>query len=372
MRITGMRSIIVELPTDLLELANPLGNVVRVHRKWDFVICYLHTDEGITGMGYVWTPGYGPYALKSVLDTVLAVEVTGENPLENERLWHKMWGATNYFGRRGLAVMAMTAVDVALWDIKGKAANLPWHQLFGAYQDKVPVYASGGFVSYTVDELVEEAVRRLGEGFWGYKMFIGHPDERVDVQRVAAVRRALGDDVRLMVDANQAWGYGADALRRARLLEEFGVRWLEEPLPADDVDGMASLRRRLPPGMPVAGGENAYTKAEIRDLLEKGAVDILQPDLFRVGGITEFLKVMGLAQAHNVPVAPHIATELSLPLVASFKNGLTVEYMNFFDKTPVAIFAEPLRPEGGFLRPCERPGHGVEFHPETVARFRVA
>jgi L-alanine-DL-glutamate epimerase-like enolase superfamily enzyme len=265
-----------------------------------------------------------------------------------------------------VAAYALSAVDIGLWDIAGKAAGLPLYKLWGAHTDRIPAYGSGGWPKYAVEDLVREAERYAGMGCRYYKLKVHHPDPRMNRQRVEAVRRALGDDVRLMVDVNQRLDVLGN-LRLARELEDLDLVWYEEPVLADDIAACAEVARSI--AIPVATGENNYTRFEFRELLERRAARYLMPDVCRANGFSETLRIGHLAAAHEVPVAPHVVHELSLHVVGALANGFLVE---FIDWTPPDLFEDMPRCEGGHFRVPDRPGHGMALAPGAATKYRAS
>jgi D-arabinonate dehydratase len=295
----------------------------------------------------------------------LATLLVGEDPTLVGKLWDKMFRADRGFRRVGIAGYAVAALDIALWDIAGKAARLPLARLWGAVTDRVDAYGSGGWGTYTVDDLIGEATRYAGMGCRYYKMKIHHADPRENVKRVEAVKKALGDGVRMMVDVNQKLDV-LGAIRQAQLLEDLDLVWYEEPVLADDLAGCAEVARSI--RIPVATGENNYTRFEFRDAIERRAATYLMPDVCRANGFSEMLRIGALAAAHQVAVSPHVVHELSLHLAAAMPNAFLVE---FIDWTPGDLFVGMPRCEGGAFRIAERPGHGIALAPDAEKKYRM-
>jgi L-alanine-DL-glutamate epimerase-like enolase superfamily enzyme len=256
-------------------------------------------------------------------------------------------------------------LDIGLWDITGKAAKLPLYKLWGAISDRIPAYGSGGWAKYSVEDLINEAQKYAGYGCKYYKMKIHHPDPAVNAGRVAAVNKALGPGVRMMVDVNQ----GRDVLgnlQQARLLEEFDLVWYEEPVLADDYAGMAEVAAAIK--IPVAAGENHYTRWEFKELLERRAAKYLMPDVCRANGFSETLRIGRLAAAHGVALTPHLIHEISIHVVGALANGFLVEFM---DWAPPDLFEELPECKDGLIRIPDRPGHGMALHPKALEKYRA-
>jgi L-alanine-DL-glutamate epimerase-like enolase superfamily enzyme len=256
-------------------------------------------------------------------------------------------------GRSGAATQALAAFDVALWDLKAKRAGLPLAKLLGAHRDSVRCYnTSGGFLHESVEQITDNATRTLESGVGGIKVKVGLPDLAEDLRRVAAVRAHLGDAVPLMVDANQQWDRPT-AARACRALEEFDLVWIEEPLDAHDTEGHAGLARTLTTA--VASGEMLTGVAEHYELIRAGAVDVLQPDAPRVGGITQFLRIAALADHHHLQLAPHFAMEIHVHLAAAYPREPWVEHFDWLHP----LFNERLETSGGRMHLSDRPGLGI-------------
>ena len=358
MKITGIESCVLTVPT-----VKPIALDYPHHK---LVVAQIATDEGITGLGYSMAfGGGGAEAIKVYLDTRLAPLLVGQDPLFVERLWERMFRGDRGIKRQGVAAYGISALDIGLWDIAGKAARLPLYKLWGAVTDRVPAYGSGGWPGYGLDDLLGEAERYAKLGCRYYKMKIHHPDPRENRKRVEAVRRALGDGVRLMVDANQKLDV-LGARRQAKLLEDFDLVWFEEPVLADDPAACAEVAHSI--GIPVATGENNYTRFEFRELLERKAARYLMPDVCRANGFSETLKIGHLAAAHQVALSPHVVHELSLHVVGALSNGFLVEWI---DWTPPDLFDQMPACEDGHFRIPDRPGHGVALARGAIEKYRT-
>ena len=356
MKIASIESFVLVVPTPKpMALQYPLQKLVCAR---------IRTDEGLEGLGYSLVfGGGGAEAVLAYLERLKALLV-GEDPLFVERLWEKMFRADMGIKKQGVAAYALSALDIGLWDIAGKAAKLPLCKLWGAVTDRIPAYGSGGWPRYSENELIEEAERYAALGCAYYKMKIHHPDPRVNRRRVEAVKAAVGDSVQLMVDVNQRLDVLGN-LRQARLLEDLDLVWYEEPVSADDNAACAEVARSI--RIPVATGENNYTRFEFRELIDRGAARYLMPDVCRANGFSETLQIARLAAAHQVAVSPHVVHELSLHVVGALSNGFLVE---FIDWTPPDLFEEmPKCTAGHFVIP-ERPGHGMALARGAIDKYR--
>jgi L-alanine-DL-glutamate epimerase-like enolase superfamily enzyme len=356
MKITAIESCILTEPTSRqMALEFP-------HHK--LVVAQIATDEGLRGLGYSLVfGGGGAEAVLAYLDARLKPLLLGEDPLAVERLWEKMYRGDRGVRRVGIAGMALSALDIGLWDLVGKAAKLPLYKVWGAVTDRVACYGSGGWSKYAEKDLLAEAERYAGMGCRYYKMKIHDPDPLINRGRVAAVRKALGPGVRLMVDVNQKLDVAGN-VRQAALLEDLDLVWYEEPVTADDNAACAEVARSI--RIPVATGENHYTRYEFRDLIERKAARILMPDVCRANGFSETLKIAHLAAAHGVAVSPHVVYEISIQVCGALANGFLVELMDWM---PPDLFEEIPECKDGHIRISGRPGHGMVLQRGAVAKY---
>ncbi len=362
MRITGVRTVRAELP-----LEEPVTTAIHRIARLSTVIVRVDTDEGIAGESYLWAMGGRRAAVLQSMVRALAPVALGRDPRDTQGLWSALWKDINFLGHRGVTLFGISALDWACWDILGRSLGVSVGRLLGRTRDRVPAYASGGlWLGMSVEALQAQAREFVAAGFRAVKMRLGKPDPAEDEERVAAVREAIGPHVALMADANQGFTF-AHALRLGRALEPWQLAWLEEPLPAWDLRGSARLAATL--DTPIASGETEYTLRGMREMLELGAADILMPDLERVGGVTEFIKVARLAEAWERELSPHVFTEHSLQLCAAIPNLSWTEHMPWFG----ALFEETLElDEDGTLPIPDRPGFGFTLREEAVQRFAVA
>jgi L-alanine-DL-glutamate epimerase-like enolase superfamily enzyme len=328
---------------------------------------HIKTDEGVEGLG----TGTGGPAVRAVIERNLKDLLVGEDPFAIERLWEAMFWRVRGFGRKGVAFGAISCIDVALWDLKAKALGVPLYRLLGTYRDSVPIYGSGGWTHFNERDLIEEQSSYVERGIPRIKMKVGKDfgrSEREDVQRLAAVRKAVGDDVEIYIDANNGY-YAKQAITMARRFEEFNVGWFEEPVLADDIEGLAAVAKAT--SIPIATGEHEYTKFGFKDLIARGGADIVQPDVGRVGGVTEWMKVGHLAHAFNLPVAPHAFQLVHLHLACATPNLKVVEYLGISEEGDNIWYTDVPKPVNGMLSPFpDRPGLGLELNPDSVEKYR--
>ncbi len=348
----------------------PIRNGRHVYATSGLNVIRVETDEGITGIGLGRGIREAPDVEVAILQH-LKQYVIGQDPFDTEKIWHEMW-QPKLVGRRGITTRVISGIDIALWDIKGKVANRSVHKLLGGFTDKVPVYVAGGYYEEGkgLEELASEVEDSISTGARGVKMKIGGAPINEDVERVRVVREAVGPGVKVMVDANCAYRH-FEAIEMARKIEKYDISWFEEPVMPDDYKGHQLISRSTV--IPVATGENEYTRYGFRELIENRCVDILQPDAQIMGGITEFMKVAAMAQSHDLTIAPHGNQEVHVQLVAAIPNGLTVEfYRGSTDPMWGQMFEDTLMIEDGYVRPSERPGMGIVLNDKALAPHRVA
>lgn len=337
--------------------------------EWDSTTIVVVTAGagGATGLGYT----YQHASAAHLIDDLLAPMLVGRDALRVTARWTEMVRAVRNIRFPGIAAYAISAVDLALWDLKTRLLDLSLVDLLDAVHDAVPVYGSGGFTSYPVERLIDQLAGWVAEGFPAVKMKVGrHPG--TDAARVAAVRRAVGDGVELFVDANGAFQRQA-ALRQGALFDEHRVSWFEEPVSSDDVDGLRLLRDRLPAGMEVAAGEYGCHLGEFRRLLDAGAVDCLQADITRCGGITGTRPVGDLCQANQIELSAHTAPQLSAHVFAAVGPLRHIEWFHDHVRLEGLLFDGNLPVADGLVRPDRtRPGHGLTLKERDVEPHRVA
>lgn len=364
----------VTLSSIVLPLRNPISDAKvltgrqKAMTEVVFLFVEIRTEQGHEGIGFSYSKRAGGPAQFAHAQEIAPVLI-GEDPNDIGKVWTKLVWAGASVGRSGVATQAIAAIDIALWDLKAKRAGLPLAKLIGASRDSVQTYnTSGGFLHTPIEEVMDNAAGSLANGIGGIKLKVGQPDWRTDIARVTAVREFLGDDVPLMVDANQQWDRPT-ANRMCRILEQFDLVWIEEPLDAYDAEGHAMLARNFDTS--IATGEMLASVGEHVRLLEAGAVDILQPDAPRIGGITQFLKLAGLAEHHNVQLAPHFAMEIHLHLAAVYPLQTWVEHFDWLDP----LFDEHLETRDGRMHLSARPGLGFTLSEQgrawTVAKAVV-
>lgn len=360
MRVRGIHRTAVAIPAK--------HRIVSSVRDTDQVINVLvevETEEGVTGVSYV--AGFTrnkAIALCALLDDLGEV-IRGQDATQIGALWDEMWTRCTLAGHTGLAAFALSAVDTALWDLQGKLLGAPLHRLLGTRRRRLAAYASEGcWLQQEPVRVAEEALAFVALGFKAVKIRFGRRDPVLDLAVLDTVRRAVGDDVSLMVDVNQGWSREL-ARRYGRRLADYNIEWLEEPLPAEDIEGLAALRRELP--FPITAGENAYMPDGIRALVEARAVSVLMPDLQRVGGVTGWVRANALAEAWRLPITSHLFPEISVHLLAASQMAGPLEWVTWMEP----LVEEPLEVRDGAVKVPERPGLGISFDQDAVRRHRL-
>jgi len=333
-----------------------------------FLFVEVETRQGLSGLGFSYSKRAGGPGLYAHANEI-APNLIGEDPSDIARLWTKLVWAGASVGRSGLATQAIAAFDNALWDLKAKRAGLSLAKLLGAHRDSVACYnTSGGFLSTPIEAVLDNLDRSVEAGIGGVKIKVGQPDSRADLKRLEAVQKRLDGRAALMVDANQQWDRPT-ALRMGRAFEAFNLVWIEEPLDAYDAEGHAALALAL--DTPIASGEMLASAAEHLELIRLNAVDIIQPDAPRVGGVTQFLKILTFADQKGLGLAPHFAMEIHLHLAATYPREPWVEHFDWLDP----LFNERQVIRGGRMILPDRPGLGVTLSDQarawTVARETV-
>jgi L-alanine-DL-glutamate epimerase-like enolase superfamily enzyme len=333
-------------------------------RAFELNTIRLRDADGAEGVGYTFTVGRNGGAVDSVLRREMAEIFSGAEADPIEAHWRTAWWALHYGGRGGPTALAISAFDMALWDLKARRAGLPLWSFLGGFDPKVPCYAGGIDLDLPLDQLLRQTDDNLAKGFRAIKMKVGRENLGQDVERVKAMREHLGDGFPLMADANMKWSVDG-AIRAARALAPYDLTWLEEPTIPDDPAGHARIVREG--GLPIAAGENLRSLWEFKQYIADGAVTYPEPDVTNCGGVTPFMKIAHLAEAFNLPVTSHGAHDVTVHLLAACPNRSYLEAHGFGLERYIA---EPLRIEAGFALAPDRPGHGVAFDWKSMETIR--
>ncbi len=331
-----------------------------------FTVVRVMTEDGLEGFGVTYHE-VGGEATKMLIEKNIVPKLIGRDVFETEVIWNEMFAYLRGVGRKGLMFCALSAVDIALWDLKGKILDIPLYRLFGGNNPKVPVYGSGGWSSYSDEELVEEMAGLVKEdGYKNIKFKVGVEGGRNlnrDLLRVQKVREAVGPEVGIMLDANNCWD-AATGARFANRVKEYDIMFLEEPVFADDIPGL--MRYKNSTDLPLATGEHEYTKYGARDLLIHNCADIVQLDGVRAGGFTEMLKIGSLTQAFNVKFAPHAMEHMHMHLVAAFGNAPFLERLKLFQGITESLYSNAPRAVDGYMTIPELPGLGLTLDMDFI------
>jgi L-alanine-DL-glutamate epimerase-like enolase superfamily enzyme len=326
-----------------------------------FVITRIELDNGVKGEGYLLAFHYSPQAIIGALRDIGPMAIGRDVSRTGEFLAHHE-KESEYFGNVGLHRWAAGSVNIAMWDAWARTLGVPVWQMFGVCHDRVPLYGSGGWLSYSADELLGEIRSYVNRGFRSVKVKVGSPEIGRDIERLAKVRETVGPHVRVMMDANQGMNLPA-AQELARAARPLCITWFEEPLPRTDYDGYAQLRRQA--GMSIATGEREFDTVTLRELIRRDAIDLWQPDLLRLGGVEAWRASAALAQAHHIPVLPHYYKEYDVPLLATVPNACGAESFDWVDD----LITNPIRMKDGFAYPNAGAGWGFSFKDERLTEL---
>ena len=354
---------------DVYLVSTPItGGFTDATRKVELVgytVVRITTDQGLEGIGLTYHE-VGGEATRELILRNMTPRLIDRDPLEIEAIWQEFFHYLRGVGRKGLMYCALSAVDTALWDLKGKIVDLPLYKLLGGNKTKIPVYASGGWTSFSDDELVDEVKGMVARGYRMVKFKVGvegGTNIRRDAERVRKVREAVGPDIVLMVDANNCFD-AATGVQLANRIRDFDISLFEEPVFADDIPGLARFKRGT--DIPLGTGEHEYTKFGVRDLLMHDAVDVVQVDGARVGGYTELLKVAALTQAWNVKFAPHAMENIHLNLAGAVPNFLFLERLMMFEDITAKTFKNAPVPINGVMEIPDLPGLGLSLDMDFI------
>jgi L-alanine-DL-glutamate epimerase-like enolase superfamily enzyme len=362
LRLTSLETRAYRIPLPLALSDSTHGTI----NHFELITVRVRDGDGAEGVGYTYTVDANGLAVHAVVDRYLRRVIEGEDAQRIEALWQKMWWAVHYGGRGGPSVLAISAVDTALWDLAARRAGQPLWRHLGGFDPRVPCYAGGIDLDFTLDQLMRQTDGFLKDGFHAIKMKVGRPNLREDLERVRAMRRQLGPDFPLMADANMRWSADT-AIRAARALRDCDLVWLEEPTIPDDVEGHARIVREG--GVPIATGENLHTLYEFKQMIAAAGVTYPEPDVSNCGGVTVFMKVCALAEAFNLPVTSHGVHDLTVHLLAAAPNRSYLEIHGFgLDR----FMQEPMQRQDGMAIAPERPGHGVALLWDRLEPHRLA
>lgn len=357
MKVTDIRTRLLSVP-----FTDPPKTGFLTLDMIDLLVVEVETDDGTVGVGHLHPLAGGMLTLEMCIHEMLKPVIMGEDVSDPAALWQKMWTATFIQGRMGLSVMAMSALDIALWDAVGQSKGKPLWALWGGSGAPMPIYGSGCFRGLGHDGMIEKAQRYVAQGYSAIKMQVAHcftHDE--DEANVRDMRQTLGNDIEIMVDVNQGWTC-EQAIECGRRLDKYNLAWLEEPVMADDFESYHKIADALE--TPIVGGENHFLSYDLRPFYESKKIPILQPDIMR-GGYTGMRAVAADAHQAGLKIAPHVFPEMSTHIVASIDNPSWLESMGWYDH----LWVEPLTIDHGMITPPQSPGHGMQIKPELFVDF---
>ncbi len=365
MQITDVESFLLAVP-----VGQTIGDSMQQVTRLEFVGVRIFTDIGLVGTGYTITVGHGGAVILSVIDTLYKDDLVGRSPHDVKAIWQDLYsGKAHWIGRSGATTMAQSAIDIALWDLIAKAADKPLWQVLGAARpDNIPVYNThAGWLNFSTEQLVDEGLQLLDQGYRTLKMKVGLPSLAEDCKRIEVLRKAIGDDIGLMVDANQKWDLLA-AREACRRFEDMGLGWIEEPMNPDDIRGHSLLKKGT--SAVIALGEHVYTTHAFQDYVERDAVDVIQVDVCRVGGVTPWMEIAALARSAGLRVCPHAGDLMQVHqhLVKTIPNNWLLEVIPIWERGP---FRQQIRIEDGFCISPEAPGASTDFTEEAFEKYRV-
>lgn len=340
----------------------PLGG--RADGPRELVAVEIETSSGLTGLGYLMPLRGGLETIGTCIKELMVPRLIGKDATQIEALWQDLWRATYTVGRMGITLFAMSAIDIALWDLLGKKAGLPLYKLWGGFREEIPAYGSGCWRGLGPEGMIEKAKSYVAQGFKAVKMQVGFmPDWQTEVDRVRRMREALGPRIDLLLDATMAWT-ADQAVFIGRKFEPYDVYWLEEPVLCEDFDGYFLVAEKV--NIRIVAGEKSFTRFDLRPFFRNPRIPIFMPDVMR-GGLTEMRKIAAVADTWGLTISPHLFPELMVQVMASIPNGLILEYLDFLDD----LWVDPVLPQNGKMAPPPRPGHGLSFKEEVLREGRI-
>ncbi|MEM6641419.1 MAG: mandelate racemase/muconate lactonizing enzyme family protein [Bacteroidota bacterium] len=335
------------------ELKKPISDATHTLSEISFIILRLQLENGIFGESYLLSFQYSPNAIIGALKDIIPV-VKGNKANETGLVYQKLDGLAEYFGNQGINRWAQAAVNIAMWDAWGKYLGQPIHKILGTQQEKVSIYGSGGWISYSIEELIAEVTGYADRGFKAVKIKVGSPKVSTDLERLRLVREAVGDKVDIMMDANQGMSLPA-AVKLSNGAKDLNINWFEEPVDHQDFQAYQILKNQT--GISLAMGEREYDTLPLRELVSRNALDIWQPDILRIGGVEAWRESAALAQSFHLPVLPHYYKDYDVPLLCTISNGVGAESFDWIDP----LIDNPMVVQDGYAKPHDLPGWGFNF-----------
>ncbi len=361
MKITELETIVIQQPGEPRVIEDSIHRIVSGRE----LIVRLHTESGLHGSFSLSIGAYGGELTRQLFEVEMRRLVVGQDASMPRRLRRHLFDQTEYYGTEGLGVFGISVVEYCVWDILGKAADRSVAQLLGQFRTEIPAYGMVGWLNYPVDELVAQCRRTIDNAYRAVKIKVGAPELAEDLRRIEAVRDAVGPDVDVMIDANQILPL-SEAIRRGLAYMPYNIYWYEEPMRPWMKDEYAELKSAV--NIPIATGENAYGRFSARELLVRHAVDILQPDARRAGGVMEIMEIAAMAEAFNVRIATHGGWQHNCQLLAAMTNGI---YLEASGSRRDERWVEPIEIVDGLVQVPDRPGFGLEYREDWLAERRV-
>ncbi len=343
-------------------LKKPISDATHTLTEISFIILRIRLENGIVGESYLLSFQYSPNAIVGALKDLIPI-IKGYKAYETGALSQKLDGLFEYFGNQGLLRWAQAAINIAMWDAWGKAQNQPVHKLLGVSKEKVNIYGSGGWISYSIDELIAEVTDYASRGFKAVKIKVGSPKVSTDLDRLRKVRDAVGNDIDIMMDANQGMDLPS-AIKLANAAKDLNINWFEEPVNHQDFQAYQILKNQT--GISLAMGEREFDNLPLRELVTRNALDIWQPDILRIGGVEAWRESAALAHSFHLPVLPHYYKDYDVPLLCTIPNGVGAESFDWVDP----LIDNPMKIENGYAKPHDLPGWGFTFIDDYLTEIK--
>ncbi len=344
-------------------LKKPISDATHTLTEISFLVLRLQLENGVVGESYLLSFQYSPNAIVGALKDVIPV-IKGFKANETGLVYEKLEGLAEYFGNNGLLRWAQAAVNIAMWDAWGKTLGQPIHKLLGVHKEKVSIYGSGGWISYTIDELIAEVTNYAERGFKAVKIKVGSPKISTDIERLRLVREAVGDKVDIMMDANQGMDLPS-AIKLSDAAKKLNIHWFEEPVNHQNFQAYQILKNQT--GISLAMGEREFDTLPLRELATRNALDIWQPDILRIGGVEAWRESAALAKSFNLPVLPHYYKDYDVPLLCTISNGVGAESFDWVDP----LIDNPMVVQNGYAKPHDLPGWGFNFIDDKLSEIKI-
>ena len=344
------------------ELKKPISDATHTLTEISFLVVRIQLENGVIGESYLLSFQYSPHAIVGALKDAATV-VIGHKAYETGIVYQKLDNLSEYFGNQGLLRWAQSAINIAMWDAWGKTQGLPIHKLLGVTQERVNIYGSGGWVSYTIDELIEEVAGYAQRGFKAVKIKVGSPKVSTDLERLKQVRQAVGQEIDIMMDANQGMSL-PDAIKLSNAAKDLNIHWFEEPVNHQDYESYQVLKQQT--GISLAMGEREFDSMPLKMLANKNALDIWQPDILRIGGVEAWCDSAALAASYHLPVLPHYYKDYDVPLLCTIPNGVGAESFDWVDP----LIDNPMVIKDGYAEPHDLPGWGFSFIDDRLKEIK--